>query len=135
MIFGTGSTVTAYPIQYYLRKAASSKFLRFWVVGNLFLCVFAGPKRMFVADLLLLMGLAVFFVLSILGYAGPNRSASKATLDREAMEVRPLLLWTGLVTGCIYIVYSLATFRRKNPSRIFDRAKQHPRASLFASAD
>jgi hypothetical protein len=31
----------------------------------------------------------------------------------------------------------LATFRRKNPSFIFDRAKHHPRAgdSLFASAD
>jgi hypothetical protein len=29
----------------------------------------------------------------------------------------------------------LATLRRKNPSRIFDRAKQHPRASLFASTD
>jgi hypothetical protein len=33
--------------------------------------------------------------------------------------------------------WTLATFRRKNPSFIFDRAKHHPRAgdSLFASAD
>jgi hypothetical protein len=32
---------------------------------------------------------------------------------------------------------SVATFRRKNPRRIFDRAKRHPRAdsSRFASAD
>ena len=35
-----------------------------------------------------------------------------------------------IATGC-----GLATLRRKNPSRIFDRAKQHPRASLFASTD
>ena len=35
----------------------------------------------------------------------------------------------------IALVSALATLRRKNPSRIFDRAKQHPRASLFASTD
>ena len=49
----------------------------------------------------------------------------------------PLTL--GLLASGI-VVYSLwqpsvATLRRKNPSRIFDRAKQHPRASLFASTD
>src|ERR1022692_2579247 len=35
----------------------------------------------------------------------------------------------------VLLPWALATLRRKNPSRIFDRAKQHPRASLFASTD
>ena len=40
------------------------------------------------------------------------------------------------IPGILGLHYAdLATLRRKNPSRIFDRAKQHPRASLFASTD
>jgi hypothetical protein len=66
----------------------------------------------------------------LLGYGVPAESLDDV---RNATEDTLLELADHLPSEAAEALLDLATFRRKNPSCIFDRAK--PGASLFASAD